>query len=286
MVLRLISTVLFTLITPNAIKLFTHIIIIILKLKFQQLLRHLFLIAEFSCSDSDLFCVILQICIEESLFMNLTSVITLTFNLILTTVTGYMCSILQACIEECFDIDQDLLDILLSPLLPSSKAENPVAYKCVGTVLRQTAGCIQASVSAFINHVLVGTVIPGKATSSELADHIYPLIFELHKISPGLLLRVLPNICVQLQAEEEDTRLKAVKLLGQLFASQHADYATDFHRNFKDFLGRFVDMSSVVRLEMVDSGSMIMKKKLPHRAAIEGNFRLGLKSDYMLYYLH
>ena len=119
-----------------------------------------------------------------------------------------MCNILQACIEECDDIDQDLLDILLSPLLPSAKAENPVAYKHVGTVLRRCAGCIQNSVSAFVNHVLVGTSIPGKTKSSELADHVYPLVFELHKISPGLLLRVLPNICSQLQAEEEEIRLK------------------------------------------------------------------------------
>jgi sister-chromatid-cohesion protein PDS5 len=182
-----------------------------------------------------------------------------------------MCSILQACIEECDDIDQDLLDILLTPLLPSSKAENPMSYKCVGNVLRSTSACIQASVSAFINHVLVGTAIPGKAKTSELADHIYPLIFELHKIQPQLLLRVLPNICVQLQAEEEDIRLKAVKLLGQLFSSNHADYATEFSKNFRDFLGRFNDLSSVVRLEMVDSGSLIMKRKVQHRTAIEGD---------------
>ena len=172
-----------------------------------------------------------------------------------------MCNILQSCIEECEDIDQDLLDILLSPLLPATRAENPVAYKHVGTVLRRCAGCIQNSVNAFVNHVLVGSSIPGKTKSSELADHIYPLIYELHKISPALLLRILPNICSQLHAEEEDIRLKAVKLLGQLFGSPHADYCTEFHRNFRDFLGRFNDMSAVVRIEMIESGAAIMKKK-------------------------
>ena len=182
-----------------------------------------------------------------------------------------MCSILQACIEECDDIDQDLLDILLTPLLPTAKIENPTAYQCVGNVLRRTAGCIQASVSAFINHVLVGTAVPGKGRSSELSDHIYLLTYELHKISPGLLLRVLPNICVQLQSDEEEIRMKAVKLLGKLFASQHADYGSEFHRNFKDFLGRFVDVSAAVRLDMVDSCAAIMKSKPQHRVVIEGN---------------
>ena len=181
-----------------------------------------------------------------------------------------MCSILQACIEECDDIDQDLLDIILAPLLPQNKIENPTAYKCVGSVLRRTSGCIHNSVSAFVNHVLVGTTIPGKSKSSELTDSIYVLIYELHKLSPELLLKVLPNICVQLQAEEDDIRLKAVKLLGQLFSSPHAEYGSEFHRNFKDFLGRFVDVSSAVRLEMVDSCSMIMKRKPQHRGMIEG----------------
>jgi len=46
--------------------------------------------------------------------------------------------------------------------------------------------------------------------------------------------------------------LQAVKLLGQLFASPHADYCTEFHRNFRDFLGRFNDLSAAVRIEMVD----------------------------------
>ena len=181
-----------------------------------------------------------------------------------------MCAILQACIEECDDIDQDLMDILLSPLLPSSKLENPTAYLCVGTVLRRTAGCIQKSVSSFINHVLVGTTISETGKSSELADYIHVLIYELHKLSPELLLKILPNICVQLQAEEEDIRLKAVKLLGQLFASQHADYGSEFHKSFRDFFGRCKDVSAAVRLEMVDCCSIIMKRKPQHRACIEG----------------
>ena len=194
-----------------------------------------------------------------------------------------MCAILQACIEECDDIDQDLMDILLSPLLPSSKLENPTAYLCVGTVLRRTAGCIQKSVSSFINHVLVGTTISETGKSSELADYIHVLIYELHKLSPELLLKILPNICVQLQAEEEDIRLKAVKLLGQLFASQHADYGSEFHKSFRDFFGRCKDVSAAVRLEMVDCCSIIMKRKPQHRACIEGKSFFIIIYNYLCY---
>ena len=176
-----------------------------------------------------------------------------------------MSSILHSCLEESEEIEQELLDVLLTPLLPSSKSENVAAYTLVAHVLRACPAATQATISSFLNNVLVGapTGTSGKGGNgeSELADHIYPLIYELHKVSPELLLKVLPNICVQLQAEDEDIRLKAVKLLGRLFASVHASYGTDFTVNFKEFLGRFLDVSATVRMEMVDCGSLIMKRK-------------------------
>ena len=180
-------------------------------------------------------------------------------------VSKLMSSILHSCLEESEEIEQELLDVLLTPLLPSSKSDNVAAYTLVALVLRACPAATQATISSFLNNVLVGTPAgtngKGRNGESELADHIYPLIYELHKVSPELLLKVLPNICVQLQAEDEDIRLKAVKLLGRLFASVHASYGTDFTANFKEFLGRFLDVSAAVRMEMVDCGSLIMKRK-------------------------
>ena len=116
-----------------------------------------------------------------------------------------MSSILHSCLEESEEIEQELLDVLLTPLLPSSKSENAAAYTLVAFVLRACPAATQSTISAFLNNVLVGapTGTSGKAGNgeSELVDHIYPLIYELHKVSPELLLKVLPNICVQLQAE-------------------------------------------------------------------------------------
>lgn len=175
-----------------------------------------------------------------------------------------MVNILHSCLEESEEVEQELLDVLLTPLLPSSKSENIAAYTLVGKVLSTCPINVQSTISVFLNNVLVGAPTASKGKDggeSELTDHIYPLIYELHKVSPGLLLKVLPNICVQLQAEDESIRLKAVKLLGRLFASQYANYGTDFNRNFREFLGRFVDVAPAVRLEMVDCGSLIIKRK-------------------------
>ena len=182
-----------------------------------------------------------------------------------------MSNILHNCLEESDEIEQELLDILLLPLLPSSKLENIAAYNLVGRVLQSAPVNVQSSVSVFLTHVLVGAPAgsKGKVTESELTDHIYPLIYEIHKVSPNMLLKVLPNICIQLQADEQDVRLKAVKLLGRLFASQHAEYGKEFTRNFREFLGRFVDMDAEVRVEMVECCSLIMKKKDSLRNLVE-----------------
>lgn len=155
-------------------------------------------------------------------------------------VMAHMVSILQACIEESEVIEPDILDLLLVPLLPAQKADNIAAYDLCHSVLRRTTTSLQMPLSGYMNNLLIGTGTT--ASGSEiLSEDLYPLIFELHKISPGLLLRILPNICIQLHVEDEDVRLKAVKLLGHLFASQLAEYGTEFSKNFKEFLQRFGD---------------------------------------------
>jgi len=187
-------------------------------------------------------------------------------------VAGHIGSILQTVIEEVETLDQDLLDLFLAPLIPSAKADNPAAYNLCQSVLRRCELAIQGPINAFVNRSLVGSMGElgpmGSGEESNLSEHIYAIIYELHKVHSGLLLRILPNVCVQLQADEAEVRLKAVKLLGRLFASPHADYGVEYNRNFKDFLGRFVDVAEDVRLEMIECGYMIMKNKEDLRALV------------------
>jgi sister chromatid cohesion protein PDS5 len=202
-------------------------------------------------------------------------------------VAGHIGSILQSIIEESESLDQELLDVLLSPLLPSAKQENPAAFNLVQSVLRRTTLALQGPISTFVNRNLAGSMCVDDeeededldtsrvrggvgGAESDLSEHIYALIYELHKVSADILLRILPNICVQLQADESAVRLKAIRLLGRLFASPHADYGVQFARNFRDFLGRFVDIADDVRLEMIDCGFMIICHKPQLREVVVG----------------
>lgn len=203
-------------------------------------------------------------------------------------VAGHIGSILQSLIEESESLDQELLDVLLSPLLPSAKQENPAAFNLVQSVLRRTTLAVQGPISTFVNRCLAGNMCVNEqeggdgdtsiiragdpGNESDLSEHIYALIYELHKVSADILLRILPNICVQLQADESAVRLKAIRLLGRLFASPHAEYGVQFARNFRDFLGRFVDISDDVRLEMIDCGFMIICHKPLLSEVVVGKF--------------
>jgi hypothetical protein len=168
-------------------------------------------------------------------------------------VSDHLCWILQACIQKCDKIEQDLLDILLTPLLPSPQFTNPASYKNVVRILRKTSVCIQASISAFINHVLMGTALRGKVKTTKLANDTYPLLIELHEINPELLQRLSPSICVQLRAEKEEIDLTAVISLKRLFSSKLVDSNTEFSKDFRDLLGRFNNLSNVVQLAKDDS---------------------------------
>jgi len=160
------------------------------------------------------------------------------------------------------------LEYLLLPLLPPAKSENPAAYRLAGTVLRRVSPIIQIPISSLVNKVLLGTA--DTDINDELETHIHLLIFELHKISPDLLTRIIPTLCQQLLVEDEDVRHNAVKLLSRLFYSPHAEFAVDFSRSFRDFLGRIRDVSVPIRLEILDCCGFILKRKRNLLKHVEG----------------
>jgi hypothetical protein len=131
-------------------------------------------------------------------------------------VLSHISTILHACLEECEseNITLDILERLLKPLLPLAKADNPITYSLISNILKQNLSCLHIPLSKFFNNILIGTKFDEDDERSELAEHVYALIYELHKLKPDLLLHFLPSICIQLEVEDEEIRYKATKLLG------------------------------------------------------------------------
>lgn len=186
-------------------------------------------------------------------------------------VLNVQAEILKCCIEE-FDVPPIyVLDTLLSPLLPSAKLENPTAYKLVVFVLRAVSPLLESTLARVVEHILVGSNNDVSELTPELSEEIYSLIFELHKISPGLLNGIIPSLTMQLRVEDEDIRLKATSLLGKLYSSDSYDYMKDFQKDFKEFLNRLNDLSSAIRLEMMKICTNLVSTKSELYKLVEGS---------------
>lgn len=207
-------------------------------------------------------------------------------------IENLMVAIMAACVEESDMIEQPLLDAILAPLLQSKSSTNAALgvqestssdsaergpYHMAQELIRRTSDPIQSQLSHFFNNILVDA--PTALTAhkpSELKEHVYTLIYEVHKVNPSLLLYVLPNVCLQLQVDEVATRSEAIALMGRLFASSHADYGHQYMKNFRDFLGRFRDVSKEIRLQMVQVCAIIWQRKAELGSLIEKEFILRL----------
>eukprot|EP00644_Phytophthora_capsici_P003390 jgi/Phyca11/549021/estExt2_Genewise1Plus.C_PHYCAscaffold_310025 len=198
-------------------------------------------------------------------------------------IENLMLNIMVACIEESDGVNQSLLDVILRPLLDTVNAEEPNCAD-VDTVrrspahmarelIRRTSDQLQNPLSNFFNNILIDG---SGSMASELKEHVYTLIYEVHKINPSLLLYVLPNVCLQLQVDEVATRSDAIALMGKLFASSHADYGHQYMKNFRDFLGRFRDASKEIRLQMIQATVPIWENKPDMGEMLEKEFILRL----------
>ncbi|KDO22566.1 hypothetical protein SPRG_12546 [Saprolegnia parasitica CBS 223.65] len=168
-----------------------------------------------------------------------------------------MITIMASCLEEEGDaVSPAILEALLEPLLEASK---PRTYHMAQQVIEKATDVLQTHLSLFFNSALVD--VRGASEHSALKEHIHALIYEVHKVNPSLLLYVLPNVCLQLQVDDLDTRSNAIALMGRLFASSHADYGSQYLKNFREFLDRFRDVKKEVRLQMVQVCAIIAQRK-------------------------
>ncbi|KAL4114468.1 hypothetical protein PRIC2_014405 [Phytophthora ramorum] len=202
-------------------------------------------------------------------------------------IENLMLSIMVACIEESGGVEQPLLDVILRPLVgvaitgevgeTADNAGQRSPGHMARELIRRTSEFLQHPLSTFFNNILVdGPGRFGSQQASELKEHVYTLIYEVHKVTPSLLLYVLPNVCLQLQVDEVATRSDAIALMGKLFASSRADYGSQYMKNFRDFLGRFRDASKEIRLQMIQASVPIWESKTDLASLLEKEFILRL----------
>jgi len=197
--------------------------------------------------------------------------------------------ILSTLLTEVESIDQSLLDALLVPLAkpPTSSADPSLkslssysasAVSLAGYVLQKSKNVLQVPICNFFNSALhklsKGRVLPDKSASSgrkrstpknsdptdeddpdfeniesDLSDDVENLVVAVNRVTPDILIYVIPSLEDRLRAKDSVVRRNIAHLLGKLFMSS-AETVNAYPSVFTEFLHRSRDIEPTLRAEV------------------------------------
>ncbi|KAJ6814311.1 sister chromatid cohesion protein PDS5-like protein A [Iris pallida] len=163
------------------------------------------------------------------------------------TVLLSMQKIMVLILDESEDIQENLLSTILSPLGRKKSDFSVASRRLAMDVIGHCAGKLEPSVKQFLVSSLSGDV-------SSLNDSIdyHEVIYDIYQCAPQMLSGIVPYITAVLLADSLDVRLKAVHLLGELFALRGVSISESFQPLFSEFLKRLTDRAVEVRVSVIE----------------------------------
>ncbi|XP_047149339.1 sister chromatid cohesion protein PDS5 homolog B isoform X3 [Vigna umbellata] len=161
--------------------------------------------------------------------------------LLISAMTSIMINILYES-EEAF---QQLLGVVLLNLVKQKGDGNFAAENLAASVIKTCAQEDELNLVAC--GFLASCIHDRDAMGSGLKQYYYEIFSKVFECAPQMLLSVIPSLIKELSADEVDARIKAVNLVGKLFAVQHR-VAQKYPELFVEFLKRFSDKSVDVRI--------------------------------------
>ncbi|GMH05225.1 hypothetical protein Nepgr_007065 [Nepenthes gracilis] len=158
-----------------------------------------------------------------------------------------MKTIIVVLLEESEDIHEDLLHILLTALGRNTKGISKAARKLVMNVMEHCATKLEPAVKQFLI-----SSMSGDSRSSKSQIDYHEVIYDLYCCSPQILSGVIPYLTGELLIDHSENRLKAVKLVGELFALPGAVISEEFEPIFSEFLKRLTDRVVEVRMTVLE----------------------------------
>ncbi|XP_065884867.1 sister chromatid cohesion protein PDS5 homolog B-like [Dysidea avara] len=162
-------------------------------------------------------------------------------------VHSYMLDSMVSVIQYGENIPPGILDVLLINITESHKASDPHSYKLAVSVIQRAGTSLEPYVQRFFNSNLV----MGEQSDSDVAEHVYELLFELNRIEPSVLLAVLPQLEYKLKSNDVEERVKVTQLLAKMFTDRNSVLASQNVSLWNCFLGRFEDISTEIRKECI-----------------------------------
>ncbi|KAL5769361.1 hypothetical protein ACOSQ2_016144 [Xanthoceras sorbifolium] len=158
-------------------------------------------------------------------------------------VLSSMQTIMVVLLEESEEIQEDLLLVILSIL---GRDKSNTARRLAMDVIEQSAGKVEAGIKQF----LVSSMSGDRPANSQIDYH--EVIYDVYRCAPQILSGVVPYLTGELLTDQLDTRLKAVGLVGDLFALPGTAIPEAFQPIFSEFLKRLTDRVVAVRMSVLE----------------------------------
>jgi len=189
--------------------------------------------------------------------------------------------VLSTMLEEAEEVSPEVLHTILERLVQPCKGENPAAHTLACNLIRKSENTLQISVQ----HFLTDALSTQRCGTGEL-DHPplcrrYADILEAVAITDSTsLVTVWPIIMDELQSDDTEVRTRAVKLFGRILAAPGCTVARDFGHYLQQFLRRFDDRKTEIRVEMAKWGSSFLlgfgDEDVSVAKEVVGHFNSGL----------
>lgn len=157
-----------------------------------------------------------------------------------------MKTIMLVLLEESEDIHVDLLLILLSTLGRNKKDVTEAARNLTMNVIELCAAKLEPAVKQF----LISSMSEDSSLNCQIDYH--EVIYDLYRCSPQILSGVVPYLTGELLNDQAEARLRAVNLVGELFAVPGSVISEAFQSVFAEFLKRLTDRVVEVRMTVLD----------------------------------
>ncbi|KAL1186925.1 hypothetical protein V6Z11_A01G212100 [Gossypium hirsutum] len=142
------------------------------------------------------------------------------------------------------EVSHQLMDVILGNLIQESKDAPSAASQLAASVIQSCAEKLQPFVCGF----LTSCSLDRDSVGSELKEFYHEIVLKIFLCAPEMLNAIIPSLTQELMTDQVDVRIKAVNLIGKLLLRPEYRVAQRYHALYLEFLKRFADKSSEVRV--------------------------------------
>ncbi|CAI9115357.1 OLC1v1016244C1 [Oldenlandia corymbosa var. corymbosa] len=141
-------------------------------------------------------------------------------------------------------VSEPLLDVIFQNLVREPKDAAVGSERLAVSVIQNCTEKFKRYICTFFRSCILNPDI----IESKTKESYHEIIYEIFRIAPQMLLSVIPSFSHELLTDQVDVRIKALNLLKKLFSLPGHRNGREYYSIFAEFITRFSDKSSEVRL--------------------------------------